>query len=197
MLLAKIVWRIRVLYCFSKFEQEALALRTALLKQYTHNCSLRTQTETLEDFVCQKLKVFYFFLEFRRKNSWNEWKNLAVFSKLRYTCFEAFLLVFYPIFCRLWSYQILNEIILVWLAKLFCSGPEFCRSRNVSLKKNNFVTFCGLWAKDFDHRTKFFSAVFPIFHCTCPGQNFRWKFFLEIFFPLFLWLWVTKSKTLS
>ena len=33
--------------------------------------------------------------------------------------------------------------------------------------------------KIFTHRTKIVSAVFSIMHCTCPGQYFGWKFYLE------------------
>ena len=126
------------------------------------------------------------------------WKELAVFSKLRYTCVEAFLVLFHPMFFWFWRYQNLNEIFLVWLAKLFRTGPEFCWSRNVSLKKIKFVIFLCTLGKRFSNiGQKLFRQCSRL--CIVRVQdnildgNFIWK----KSFLFFLWHWVTKVQTFS
>ena len=126
------------------------------------------------------------------------WKNLAVFSKLRYTLVEAFLVLFHAMFFGFWRYQTLNEFFLVWLPKLFRTGPDFCWSRKVSLKTIKFCQFLCTLGKRFSHiGQKLFRQCSRL--CIVRVQPiFRMKIFSgKNIFPLFLWLWATKSKTLS
>ena len=78
------------------------------------------------------------------------------------------------------------------IAKTFSYRSRILLEQKCFSGKNRICDFfVHFGQKIFTHRTRTVSAVFSIIPCTCPGQNFGWKFYREkmvfYFFPDLEW----------
>ena len=144
-------------------------------------------------------KILYFYLVVRQKKFVNCVKKVSSLLKT----------ALYP--CRSLSSTFSSNVLWILkvsdfgrnffglIAKTFSYRSRFLLEQKRFTEKNiNCHCFVHFGQKIFTHRTKSVLAVFSIMPCTCPGQYFGWKFYLEKNgFLYFLWPWVTKFQTFS